>query len=328
VVQKLVILSDPLTVKGLTLKCRIVMAPMNTEFATRTGEVTERLVEHYVRRSKALGLLIVGHSYVSLQGKLSERQLGMHDDSLIPGLKKLVQSVQAIGTPIVAQISHAGARATEKITGMPLVAPSSAEGVRELHLSEIEDLSCAFALAAERAMKAGFDGVEVQGAHGFLLNQFFSPLTNRRSDKYGGSLENRMRFPLEVVEKTREIVGEKVLMYRLGVDELDPAGTRIEDSKRFALKLQDAGVDIIDVSGGLCGSRPERLQGIQGYFVSYAHQIREVVNVPVVGVGGIKDPEYADKLVRDGMVDLVAVGTELWKDPEWAVKALQVYGKL
>jgi NADPH2 dehydrogenase len=323
----LVALSDPLTVKGLTLQCRIVMAPMNTELATRTGEVTKRLVKYYFIRSKGLGLLVIGHSFVSLQGKLSERQLGMHDDSLIPGLKKLVQSVKTIGTPIIAQINHAGACASMKITGMPPVAPSSAEGVRELQLREIEDLSCAFALAAERVMKAGFDGVELHGAHGFLLNQFISPLTNRRSDKYGGSLENRMRFPLEVVEKTKEMVGEEVLMYRMGVDELDSAGTGIEESKRFALKLQEAGIDIIDVSGGLCGSSPERLRGIQGYFVDYAHQIKEVVSVPVVGVGGIRDPEYADKLVRDGMVDLVAVGTELLKDPEWAVKALQVCGK-
>jgi NADPH2 dehydrogenase len=314
-------------VKGLTLRCRIVMAPMATELATKAGVVTERLIEHYAKRSKALGLLVVEHSYVSVQGKLSERQLGLHDDNMIPGLKKLVQSVQVINTPIIAQINHAGAHASRKITGMPSVAPSSAEGARELQLSEIEDVSCAFALAAERAMKAGFDGVEVQGAHGFLVNQFFSPLTNRRSDKYGGSLENRMRFPLEVIKKVKEMIGDKVLMYRLGVDDLDPAGAGTEDSKRLALKLQDAGVDIIDVSGGLCGSRPEKLQGIQGYFVSYAHQIREVVSVPVVGVGGIKNPEYADKLVRDGMVDLVAVGTELWKDPEWAVKALQVYGK-
>lgn len=303
------------------------MAPMNTEFATRTGEVTERLVKYYVIRSKALGLLIVGHSYVSLQGKLSERQLGMHDDALIPGLKKLVQSVHAVGTPIVAQINHAGACANEKITGMSPVAPSPATGLYELHSGEIEDLSYAFALTAERAMKASFDGVELHGAHGFLLNQFFSPLTNKRRDKYGGSLENRMRFPLEVVEKTKEMVGEKILIYRLGVDELDSAETGIEDAKRFALRLQDAGVDIIDVSGGLCGSSPERLQGVQGYFVSYAHQIKEVLNVPVVGVGGIKDPEYADKLIRDGTVDLVAVGTELLKDPEWAVKALRVCGK-
>jgi NADPH2 dehydrogenase len=323
----MVSLSDPLRVKTLMLNSRIVMAPMNTELATRIGEVTKKLVEYYVIRSKALGLLIVGHSYVSLQGKLSERQLGMHDDALIPGLKKLAQSVHVVGTPIVSQINHAGASANVEITGMPLVAPSPAKDVHELQASEIEDISCAFALAAERAIKAGFDGVELHGAHGFLLNQFFSPLTNKRNDKYGGSLENRMRFPLEVVEKTKEMVGEKVLIYRLGVDELDSAGTGIEESKRFALKLQDAGVDVIDVSGGLCGSSPERLRGIQGYFVDYAHQIKEVVEVPVVGVGGIKDPQYADKLIRDGIVDLVAVGTSLLKDPEWAVKALRVCGK-
>jgi NADPH2 dehydrogenase len=304
------------------------MAPMATELATKAGIVTERLIEHYVKRSKALGLHVVEHCYVSVEGKLSERQLGLHDDNMILGLGKLVQSVHAIGTPIVAQINHAGALSTEEITGMPPVAPSSGESARELQSNEIENISCVFALAAERAMKAGFDGVELHGAHGFLLNQFFSPLTNRRSDKYGGSLENRMRFPLEVVEKVKQMVGEKLLMYRLGADDLDPAGTRIEDSKRLALKLQDAGVDIIDVSGGLCGSRPEKLQGIQGYFVSYAHQIREVVSVPVVGVGGIRDPKYADKLVREGMVDLVAVGTELWNDPEWAVKALRTCKRL
>jgi NADPH2 dehydrogenase len=324
VIQEMVILSDPLLIKGLTLKCRIVMPPMATGFATKHGTATRSLVEHYVRHAKALGLIIVEHSYVSLQGKLSERQLGIHDDSLIPGLKKLVQNVHAMGTPIAAQINHAGARTTKEITGMPPVAPSAAEGVRELQVGEIEDLSYAFTVAAERAMKAGFDGVEVHGAHGFLLNQFFSPLTNRRSDKYGGSLENRMRFPLEVVEKIKDVVRGKVLMYRLGADDLDPAGTIIADSKKFGLKLQDAGVDVIDVSGGVCGSRPEKLQGIQGYFVPQAHQIREVVNMPVVGVGGIEDPAYADRLLREGIVDLVAVGRALLKDPEWAIKALQI----
>ena len=310
--------------KGLRLNCRIVMPPMATEFASKAGAVTERLVEHYVKRSEALGLLIVEHSYVSLQGKLSERQLGIHDDRLIPGLKNLVQSVHAKDTPIIAQINQAGARTTEEITRMPPVAPLPAEGVRELQIGEFEELSCAFAVAAERAMKAGFDGVEVHGAHGFLLNQFFSPLTNRRSDKYGGSLENRIRFPLEVVEKIREVTSGKVFMYRLGADDLDPAGTKIADSKRFGLKLQDAGVDIIDVSGGVCGSRPERLQGIQGYFVAQAHQIKDAVNVPIVGVGGINEPSYADRLVREGIVDLVAVGRAILKDPEWAIKALQI----
>ncbi len=325
--MELVGLSDPLKVKGLTLKCRIVMPPINTEFATPKGAVTERLIKHYALRSKALGLLIVEHSYVSLQGKLSKRQLGIHDDKLIPRLKKLVKSVKSASTPIVAQINHAGRRASKEITGIPPVAPSPTKGVQKLQTKQIEDLAHAFATAAQRAIKAGFDGVELHGAHGFLLNQFFSPLTNRRRDKYGGSLENRIRFPLKVVNEVKERVGEKLLMYRLGADDLNPNGTKIEDAKRFALKLQNAGVDVIDVSGGLCGSTPEKLKGIQGYFVPQARQIKEAVDVPVVGVGGIKEPNFADKLIRDGKVDLVAVGRELLKDPEWAVNALQILEK-
>ncbi|MFQ6087109.1 MAG: NADH:flavin oxidoreductase, partial [Candidatus Bathyarchaeia archaeon] len=289
-------LLDPLEVKGLTLKNRIVMPPMHTGLATTEGAVTDNLVEHYVRRSKALGLLIVEHSYVSLGGRLSERQLGIYEDGLVHGLEKLSSSIHATGTPAVIQINHAGRSANMEITGMQPVAPSSSENARELRVEEIEALTESFALAAERAIRAGFDGVEVHGAHGFLLNQFFSPLTNRRRDKYGGSLENRMRFPLEVVERVKEKVRGRLLLYRLGSDDLDPAGTQIEDSQKFAVKLEEAGVDIMDVSGGLCGSRPDQLQNRQGYLIPQAQQIKEVINIPVIGVGGITEPEYANKL--------------------------------
>ena len=323
----LVSLLTPLEVKGLRLKNRIVMPPMHTGLATRKGAVTSRLVEHYVRRSKALGLLIIEHSYVSLDGKLGERQLGIYDGKLAKGLRKLANSVHSIGTPVVIQINHAGSRTTMEVTGMQPVAPSPSENTRELKINEIEALVDAFALAAERAMKAGFDGVEVHGAHGFLLNQFFSPLANRRRDSYGGSLENRMRFPLEVVERVKKIVGDKLLLYRLGADDLDPAGTQIEDSQKFAVRLEEAGVDIIDVSGGLGGSRPEQLQRRQGYYVPQAQQIKKVVGVPVIGVGGIKEPQYADRIIREGRVDLVAVGRELLKDPDWALKAVETLEK-
>ncbi len=319
----LVGLLDPLEVKGLTLKNRIVMPPMHTGLATTEGAVTDNLIEHYVRRSKALGLLIVEHSYVSLEGRLSEKQLGIYEDGLVLGLEKLSSSIHATGTPAVIQINHAGRSASMKITGTRPVAPSPSGYYRKLRADKIEALTEAFALAAERAMRAGFDGVEVHGAHGFLLNQFFSPLTNRRRDKYGGSLENRMRFPLEVVERVREKVGGRLLLYRLGSDDLDPAGTQIEDSQKFAVKLEEAGVDIMDVSGGLCGSRPEQLQNRQGYFIPQAQQIKKVIDIPVIGVGGITEPEYANKLIREGQVDLVAVGRGLLKDPDWAIKAIK-----
>lgn len=320
-------LLDPLELRGLRLKNRIVMPPIHTGLATRKGTVTSRLVEHYVKRSKALGLLIVEHSYVSLGGKLSDRQLGIYDDKLVKGLRKLANNIHAIDTPVVIQINHAGSRTTMEVTGMQPVAPSSDKGARRLKVDEIEVLVDAFAAAAGRAMKAGFDGVEVHGAHGFLLNQFFSPLANRRRDRYGGSLENRMRFPLEVVERVKEKVGDKLLLYRLGADDLEPAGTQIEDSQKFAVRLEEAGVDIIDVSGGLGGSRPEQLQRRQGYYVPQAQQIKKVVGVPVIGVGGIKEPQYADRIIREGRVDLVAVGRELLKDPDWALKAVETLEK-
>ncbi len=258
---------------------------------------------------------------MSLDGKLSERQLGVHNDGLIPGLERLSRSVHETGTQVVMQINHAGARSSEEITGGKPIAPSPIENARELRSEEIEAVVDAFGLAAERVIKAGIDGVEVHGAHGFLLNQFFSPLTNKRQDEYGGALENRIRFPLEIVQRVKEEIGGKLILYRLGSDDMDPAGTQIEDSKKFALKLEDAGVDIIDISGGLCGSRPDELQNKQGYFIPQAQQIKEAVNIPVIGVGGIKDPRYADQAIREEKVDLVAVGRELLGDPEWAIKA-------
>ncbi len=321
-------LLDPLDVKGVTLRNRIVLPPMNTGLATRDGAVTERLVEHYVRRSKALGLLIVEHSYVTLDGKLSERQLGIHEDRLVPGLEKLSNRIHTAGVMAVIQINHAGREAIRTDGGEP-VAPSPTENARELTIEEVGFLAESFAAAAQRAVKSGFDGVEIHGAHGFLLNQFYSPLANQRQDGYGGSPQNRMRFPLEVVEKVKRGIGRKLLLYRLGSVDFDPAGVHIKDSQSFAKRLEEAGVDIIDVSGGLCGDRPisaQRRSGPdrQGYFIPQAQRIKNAVKIPVIGVGGIREPRYADRVIRAGRVDLVAVGRELLRDPDWAAKAVKL----
>jgi 2,4-dienoyl-CoA reductase-like NADH-dependent reductase (Old Yellow Enzyme family) len=170
-------------------------------------------------------------------------------------------------------------------------------------------------------MKAGFDGVELHGAHGYLLCQFFSPLLNKRQDEFGGSLENRMRFPLIVTEKVRKVLDGKLLLYRIGADDLAPNGIQIAESASFAKKLEQAGVDIIDVSGGMCGAEPKRLENVKGYFIPQASEIKKAVKAPVIGVGGITAATYADKLVREGKVDLVAVGRALLKEPDWAEKA-------
>ena len=309
--------------RGVTLRNRIVLPPMQSGRATFEGAVTNRLINFYVKRSSALGLVIVEHAYVSLQGKLSPKQLGIYDDSLIEGFEKLATAVHAVGTPVVLQITHAGAVGNKQVIKAEPVGPSATGKARELQKNELDAVAEEFVLAAMRAVKAGFDGVELHGAHGYLLNQFFSPLFNKRGDEFGGSLDNRMRFPLLVVEKVRGKIEDKLLLYRLGADDLAPNGTRIEDSIAFAKKLEQSGVDIIDISGGMCGSDPKQLRRAKGYFVPQAAAIKKQVKVPVIGVGRIRDAEYADNLIRKGEVDLAAVGRALWADPEWPQKAIE-----
>ncbi len=300
---------------------------MQTGRANFEGAVTTKLINFYVRRAAALGLTIVEHAYVSPTGKIGPKQLGIHDDSLIGGLEKLAKALHEIDATAVIQISHAGAVTNKKVIGAEPAGPSPREKSRMIEISEIEALADDFALAAERAVKAGFDGVEVHGAHGYLLNQFYSPLFNKRDDKYGGSLDNRVRFPLLVVEKVHERLKGKLLLYRLGSDDLAPNGTHIEDSVIFAKKLEQSDVDIVDVSGGMCGSEPRQLRQIKGYFVPQAIEVKKAVMVPVIGVGGIREAELADRLVSEGKVDLVAVGRAFWRDYQWAEKAVETLRK-
>ena len=316
-------LIEPLKVKGYILRNRIVLPPMQTGKATFEGAVTNKLINFYVRRSSALGLPIVEHAYVSPTGKIGPKQLGIYDDSLIGGFEKLAERIHDVGAPAVVQISHAGGVTNKKVIGTEPAGPSARPKTRMLQVAEMEAIADDFARAAERAAKADCDGVELHGAHGYLLNQFFSPLLNKRDDKYGGSLENRIRFPLLVVEKVRERLKGKLLLYRLGSDDLAPQGTHIEDSVVFAKKLEATGVDIIDVSGGMCGSEPKQLKHIKGYFIPQASEIKKAVSIPVIGVGGITDAKFADKLVSEGKVDLVAVGRAFWRDNRWAEKAIE-----
>jgi 2,4-dienoyl-CoA reductase-like NADH-dependent reductase (Old Yellow Enzyme family) len=316
-------LLDPLEVKGFTFKNRLVIPPMQTSLATSMGAVTDELIEYYTVRATVVGLVIVEHSYVSIEGKLSEKQLGIYSDQLSTGLEQLASQVHATGTAIVIQINHAGRTTSKEMTGFQPIAPSATNTAREIDAEELDGLAEKYVQAADRAIKAGFDGVEVHGAHSFLLNQFYSPLANKRMDAYGGSLENRIHFPLEVVKKVEKRIGNKLLLYRLGSVDLDPSGTQLADSKHFAVKLEEAGVDIIDISGGFCGSRPKQLQKTQGFFIPQAQAVKSSVNIPVIGVGGIRDPNYANRLINEEAVDLVAVGTPILNDAQWATSFLQ-----
>lgn len=340
---------SPLKIKNLQLGNRLVMPPMALDIASEQGEVTGRLIEHYLLRARAcsdaetnklkensragVGLVMIEHSFVNSGGRVHPCQLGIDDDALIPGLKLLVDKLHAENVPVGIQISHAGARALK----YP-VAPSSIhcshlsrwkqttklEDVpHELSKLEIQQLVKDFVTAACRAKEAGFDLIEIHGAHGYLVNQFYSPLTNKRTDEYGGTLEKRLRFPLEIIRAVREAVGlEMPLFYRIGADDRLPGGNSIEDSAKAVPFMVDAGIDCLDLSGGICGYLKN---GPEGFFAYMAEAIKPVTNIPVIITGGIKNVKTANRLITEKKADLVGVGRALLEDTDWARKAWQTF---
>ncbi len=320
---------EPIQIEPMKVKNRIVMPSMVTNYATTDGAVTERFKTYHQTRAKGgVGLITVEATYVHPSGKGFQNQLGIYKDELIPGLKSLTEVVHGCGAKIAVQLYHAGRQTTSKVTGMSVVAPSpipcpvKQEMPRELSLDEIKELVEAFGQAARRAKEAGFDTVEIHGAHGYLLNQFLSPYSNKRTDEYGGAFENRMRFPLEVVKKVREEVGEDfAVIYRMSAEEYVPGGLTLEDTRVFARKLVEAGIDALHISGGVYESSAMIIQPAaipQGCFVENAAAIKEAINgeVPVIVVGRIKDPVMAEQILREGKADLVAMGRALLADPE------------
>jgi len=321
-------LLDKLIIRDHIIRNRIVLPPMATELASEKGEVTDALLNHYKLRAKGTGVAIVEHTYISSEGRRSKNQLGIYRDELVPGLKKLAKTIRKEGATAIIQLNHAGAKAPSEVIGRRPVGPSSVqvpggeEVPKELSREEIDQIVEKFVNASRRAMEAGFDGVEIHGAHGFLLSEFLSPLTNKRTDEYGGSLENRMRLHLRVVEEVRKEI-EGLLFFRLGLTDYMEGGLTIEEGVKVAKFLEQHGVDVIDVSGGLCGSRPPWAEG-EGYFLNLSEAVKKKVDIPVIGVGGIKSPLFADKAIREGRTDLIAVGRAFLADPDWALKAIEI----
>jgi len=326
-------LLDSLRVGSLKLRNRIVMPPMGTNYAGANGEITEKLLKHYADRSMDLGFLIVEHSYVAPEGKASPSQIGIHSDDLIPGLTRLVDTVHENGTPIAIQLNHGGGTTKREVTDSPPVAPSAVmhpvrgtEIPHELTLDEIDGMVEVYVDAARRAKEAGFDAVEVHGAHGYLLCQFLSPATNKRDDEYGGDLRRRARLSCRIIEEVKRSLGKDFpVLYRIGATDLHPGGLTLEEGVEAAKFIADKGVDIMDVSGGLCGGRPESLEG-PGFFVPHAAAVKEAIDVPVIGVGGIKTASEADEIIKSGRVDLVAVGRAMLSEARWAFKAVEELG--
>ena len=318
-------LFSPLRIRGLKLENRIVMPPLASSKATERGMVTEKLLEHY-HAFKGMGTIIVEHCYVQQEGRLSPNQLGICCDQQLEGLKELAGVIKNNGIRAGIQLSHAGSVARKKVTGTSPRGPSAIKVPRregelpeELTESEIKELVISFTAAASRATAAGFDFVELHGAHGFLINQFLSPLTNQREDGYGGHLRENLNFPLQVVRSLRQEIPEEMpLFFRLGADDLIEGGLKPEDGRQIAEILMENGVDLIDLSGGLGGYlKTEK----EGFFLYLADEIKPSLRVPVLVTGGIRSYDYADKIVRQEKTDLVGVGRELLKNPDWALEA-------
>jgi 2,4-dienoyl-CoA reductase-like NADH-dependent reductase (Old Yellow Enzyme family) len=320
-------LLDSIIINGLKLKNRLVMPPIGTDLATNKGEVTEKHLSSYKPRARGMGLVIVEHSYVDFGGRYTATQIGIHNDNLIPRLKKLVEVIHGSGTAAAIQINHSGGKCVESVCGMQPVGPSSIkywkEPTRGLDISEINELVKKFGNSATRAVVAGFDAVEIHAAHGWLLNEFTSPLTNKRTDQYGGSLENRFRFALEVIREVRSRVGDNFpVLFRLGADDFTPGGLTTAESKKIAPIIVEEGIDVMDISSGICGIyHPTNRK--PGFFVPMAEEIKKVISIPVIGVGGITTVDLANSFVSEKKVDLVAIGRALMKDPEWGVKAMR-----
>lgn len=318
-------LYEPVRVGRLCLKNRLVMPPMQTDRAMN-GHVTESLLEHYRLRAKGAGpgLIITEHSCIRADGRADAGQLSLIDAEHVAEHRQLTGLIHACGSACFAQLNHAGA-AAELPDGQTTISASAIANPRKklppprpMTVEEILALERDFARAALRAQEAGYDGVELHCAHGYLLNQFYSPLTNRREDAYGaGSVEDRGRFLLETVQAVREAVGEDYpLAVRLGGADYLPGGATEEDAVALCRLLEQASVDLLDISGGMCGFiRPGHTE--PGYFGSMTEKIRAAVSVPVLLTGGIRRAEEAEALLSQSKADLIGVGRVLLQNPNW-----------
>jgi 2,4-dienoyl-CoA reductase-like NADH-dependent reductase (Old Yellow Enzyme family) len=305
---------------------------MGTLFARWDGIVTERQINHYhIMARGGVGLVVVEYAYVHPSGQVYNGQLAVDRDQTIDGLRKLAHTIKSEGAAAALQLVHGGRVCFPEVTGSLPLAPSTIPSVgqalpRAVVIEEIKTLEKSFADAALRAKEAEFDIVELHMTHGYLIHSFLSPLTNQRTDSYGGSLINRARFPLEVLKSVKMAVGDTVQITCkiTGSDYID-GGLTVEDAQIFAKHLEDAGAAGLIVSGGMKNETDHMvtppMSVPRGFRVELAQKIKNAVSIPVATVGRINDPIFANEIIHDGKVDMVAVGRALLADPEWPQKA-------
>lgn len=315
------ILLNKITVKGFTFENRYACAPFDIAKATEDGLITDELLSIYEQR-KGPSLIIVEQAAVDHAGQYRERLIHVDRDECMEGLTKLAEVIHKNNQIGVVQINHAGSAADVEITKLEAVAPSAVihpalnrSMPKELTVEEIHEIKDCFVKAALRVKKAGFDGVEIHNCHGFLLTQFLSPLTNLRTDEYGGSLENRSRLLLEITKEIKKAVGEDfLLLVRLGLDDLLPGGLTLEEGCKVAEKLVEAGIDMLDVSTGMLP--PLGLEG-PAMLRNMLKSVKQRVSVPVIGAGELSDIEIAADMIEKGEVDIIALGRPILNQPNF-----------
>jgi len=328
-------LFQPIDIGRLHIKNRLVMAPIGTLFCASDGYVCDRVVEYYKARAKGgFGLIIVEGSIVDPLGKGGPRQLCIWDDSFISGFRRLVDCIHDNGAMAALQLMHAGRNSRPRfMAGNQPVAPSAVSDPviqhvpKELTKEDISRLVESFAQAARRAVEAGFDAIEIHGGHGYLIAQFMSEYANRRKDEYGGSLEGFLRFPSEVVRRTRELVGQGYpILFRVSSEEAVPLGRTLEGSVAICKRLVEEGIDGIHITIGVYESSyltmaPAAIE--QGFNAKAASVFKSAISVPVIAVGRIVDPHVAEEIIASGKADLVAIGRQSLADPEWVKKVAE-----
>jgi len=327
-------LFEPGLIGTLKLKNRIIMPPISTNLAGKDGTVTDELIFHYAARARGgVGLITVENVCADYPlARHGAAQPRIDDDTFIPDLRRLADAVHEAGALIAVELTHPGMNAELCFTaGQTPVAPSAVPRLKDglipraLSRGEVMEAVGKYVEAARRAKTAGFDAVELQACHGLLINQFLSPLTNKRQDEYGGSRENRLRFMLEILDGIRVYLGPDFpVMVRLVAEDLLEGGLTLEDGQWFARRLEEAGAAAIHPDFGL-GGKEKRLEPMpypQGWRVYLAEGIKKVVSIPVIAVGVIRAPRLAEEILEAGQADFVALGRALIADPEWPHKAL------
>ena len=325
-------LFTPMKIGKIEIPNRLVVSPMVTDYCNQDGTATERYIAYHEAKAKGgWGLIITEDYAVDPSGKGFSCVAGLWNDSQIAGHTELTRRVHQYNSKIFAQIYHCGRQTASSITGCqplapsPVPCPTMQELPKELPVDGIEKIVGQFGDTALRAKKAGFDGVEIHGAHGYLISEFMSPYSNKRTDEYGGHLLNRMRFPLKIVADIRAKCGKDFgVGFRISCDEFVPGGRTIEDTKAMAVFLEDAGIDVLHVSAGVYASADKIVPASStphGWLAGYAEEVKKAVRVPVITVGRINDPFVAESILASGKADFVAMGRASLADPEFPEKA-------